>query len=175
MTSFLHNYKLVFFLEFSSYFCAEGQHSQIFLIKDTWSIRQTTNSNLSPFQSYECLVLQRTWDLEKCVMENEKLGKWCSVLANCSQVCVYFFKLFQKIGSKIYQINKNRKWKIQKVKKYCYDVINQIFKFSLQFVWRHRWHHSLTDKFLDIIFLKTMVLKVTKILDPNHRNPIKST
>ena len=30
-------------------------------------------------------------------------------------------------------------------------------------------------KFLDIIFLKSIVLKVPKILDPKHHNPIKFT
>ena len=54
------------------------------------------------------LYCSEIWDLEKCQMEKEKLRKRYSVHTNCSQFYVYFFKLFQKIGSKLYQINKNR-------------------------------------------------------------------
>ena len=42
-------------------------------------------------------------------MENEKLGKCYSVHANCSKFYVYFKATSEQIGSKIYQINKNRK------------------------------------------------------------------
>ena len=41
------------------------------------------------------LYYSETWDLEKCEMENEKLGKWYSVHANCSQFCVYFSSYFR--------------------------------------------------------------------------------
>ena len=50
--------KSVFFSVFFPYFCAEGQHSQKLMIKNTLSIRQTINLDFSPFKSYECLVLQ---------------------------------------------------------------------------------------------------------------------
>ena len=65
--------------------------------------------------------------------------------------------------------------KIRKSKINCYDVIGQISQFPLKFVWRHWWRHSLAEKFIDIIFLKTIMLKVTKMLDPKHQNAIKST
>ena len=73
-------------------------------------------------------------------MENKKLGRWYSVHANCSQFCVYIFELFQKIGSKIYQINKKKQEmkKFRKLNINYYDVISQILQFSLKFVWRHR-------------------------------------
>ena len=49
------------------------------------------------------------------------------VHANCGQVCVYFFKLFQKIGSKVHQIKQNQEMKkFKKSKINCYNVINQI-------------------------------------------------
>ena len=63
------------------------------------------------------LYCSETWNLEKWKMENKKLGRWYSIHANCSQFCVYIFKLFQKIGFKIYQINKKTgNEKIKKVK-----------------------------------------------------------
>ena len=65
--------------------------------------------------------------------------------------------------------------KFRKSKINCYDVISQILQFPLKFVRRHRCRHSLIEKFLDIIFLKTIVLKVTITPDPKHHNPIKST
>ena len=68
-------------------------------------------------------------------MENEKLGQWYSVHANCMSILCAFFKLFQKRGSNIYQINKNWKGKkIRKSKINCYDVISLILQFSLKFV-----------------------------------------
>ena len=59
-------------------------------------------------------------------MENEKMGKWYSVHADCSQFCCIFFKLFQKIGSKVYQIRKQEMKKFRKSKINRYDVISQI-------------------------------------------------
>ena len=56
------------------------------------------------------------------------------VLSSCklwSYFCV-FLRLFQKIGYKIYQINKNRKLeKLRKSKINGYDVINHNFPLNL--------------------------------------------
>ena len=42
-------------------------------------------------------------------------------------------------------------------------------------MWRHQLRHGITEQIWDIIFLKIIVFKVTKVLDPKHDNPIKST
>ena len=42
------------FLVLSSYFCAEGQHSQKRMIKNTLSIRQKISLDFKPSKSYEC-------------------------------------------------------------------------------------------------------------------------
>ena len=52
------------------------------------------------------------------------------------------------------------------------EVIRQILQFAPKSVWRHQWRHRSTEKVWDNIFLKTIVFKVTKILDPKHHNPI---
>ena len=144
------------FLVFSSYFCAEGQHSQKLMIKNTWSIRQTINLDFSPSKSYECLVLQWNIGFRDMWTGRKGVGEVALVNANCSQLCVYFLNYFSRKGSKIYQINKNSQQK----------------KIASKFVWRHRSRHRSTEKVWDNIFLKTIVFKATKILDPKHHNLI---
>ena len=119
------------FFSILSYFCAEGQHSQKLMIKNTWSIRQAINLDFSPFKSYECLVLQ--WNiLEKCELANEKWGRWHLLSVNCSQLCVYFLNYFSWIGSKIYQINKkSEQKKLWKSKINYYDVIPRFYNLHL--------------------------------------------
>ena len=41
-----------------------------------------------------------------CELGNEKRGRWHSLNAKYSQLCLYFLSYFSRKGSKIYQINK---------------------------------------------------------------------
>ena len=67
---------------------------------------------------------------------------------------------------------KSEQKKFWKSKINYYDVIRQILQFVPKSVWRHRWRHRSTEEFWSSIFLKTIVFKVTKILDSKHHNPI---
>ena len=149
------------FLVFS-YFCAEGQHSQKLIIKNTWALCQTINLDFTPSKSYECSEL-----------ENEKWGRWHLLNANCSQLCVYFLSYFSRKGSKIYQINKKlQQKKLGKSKINYFDVIPRFYNMPL----------NLYDVIGDVtgrlqkseitFFFETIVFKVTKILDPKHHSPI---
>ena len=62
MTSRWH--KTVLFLEFSSYFCA--------LIENTWSMRQTENSDLSPFKACIYFALQWNWGFREMWTKKEE-------------------------------------------------------------------------------------------------------
>ena len=74
------------------------------------------------------LVLKRERNSLTC-------GRWHSLNANCSQLCVYFLSYFSRKGSKIYQINKkSQKKKFGKSKVSYYDVICQIVQFASKFV-----------------------------------------
>ena len=150
MTSWWNHNDVIFpksvFLVFSSYFCAEGQHRQKLMIKNTW-----------------LLYYSETQDLEICELGNEEWGRWHSLNTNCCQLSVYFLSYFSRKGSKIYQIHKKSQQKKSGKSKINYhDVIPQISQFASKFVWRHRWRYRLTEKIWDSIFLETIVFKVTK-------------
>ena len=81
------------------------------------------------------LYCSETQDLEKCELANEKWGRWHSLNANCSQLCVYFLSYFSRKGSKIYQLNKKlQQKKFGKSKINYYDVTRQISQFASTFV-----------------------------------------
>ena len=70
-----------------------------------------------------------------CELGNEKRGRWHSLNAKCSQLCVYFLSYFSRKGSKIYQINKKpQQKKFGKSKMNYYDIIRQILQFVSKFV-----------------------------------------
>ena len=114
-TSFLH--KTVFSYIFLHIFCAEGQHSQKILIKNASSIHQIRDSDLSPFQIYECLVLQRNIGFQRNMnRKTRKDGTWYSLHPNCSQLCANCLGYFSRYGLKYIKQTKTRNLKIQKVK-----------------------------------------------------------
>ena len=81
------------------------------------------------------LYCSETQDLEICELGNEKWGKWQSLNAKYSQLCVYFLSYFSRKGSRIYQINKkSQQKKFGKSKMNYYNVIRQILQFASKFV-----------------------------------------
>ena len=81
------------------------------------------------------LYCSETLDLEICELGNEKWGRWHSLNANCSQLCVYFLSYFSRKGSKIYQLNKkSQQKKFGKSKINYYDVIRKISQVASKFV-----------------------------------------
>ena len=94
--------------------------------------------------------------------------------ANCSQLCVYFLSYFSRKGSKIYQINKkSQQKKLGKSKKKT--IITSFARFHNLPLNLYDVIGDVTDQLKKseiIVFLETIVFKVTKILDPKHHNPI---
>ena len=66
------------------------------------------------------LYCSETWDLKKCEIENEKLGKWYSVHANSSQ----FGYIFQAIlEDRVKNISSKQKQEMKKIRKSKINLI----------------------------------------------------